>query len=601
MTVGRRWRGRTIGLGVVAVVAGLLAGVKVQSSGAERVDRIFVAATIDQDGGARIQEVIDYDFGPFGRRGIFRDVPDLQNGSPISVDSLTAPDTFIVEDPQAPSRCAVSITSFGERQAGRICIGEPDITIDGRHRYTINYELDTLVVDNNIGLDWMAIGDTWTVDIDEAEIHLLAPNELELSSCVVLGSFGSVCDIEPIAPGHIRVIVSGLRGLDSEWDMPSEAVRIKATFGQPVPPPGPAPLASAMNPDNDRGFLFGAGAGLLATVIPSGLIAARASRAGREQAWDGSAIDTRYGPAVHADHEPTPAQSMPPPPATVRLRSEAELRKMAAVEYLPPEGLEPWQGGVLVDSDVRTNHQTAWLLQHAADGHIAFEGSDPTYLVRGPNTFDDSALETMLGGRNEVQLGEYDAQFAAGWEEASSQQAESLGDPYLWVEAGESSRNKAGCFGILAAAIGFLIVLILGSGGSIGFPILIIGCVLIGGGAASITTSSDLRVRTPAGSALFVHLEGFRRFIQTATVREVEWAAENRLLSQYSAWAVALGEAKNWCDLAAQSATAARLDPYGAGLAGTAGGLGAMAASSATSPSSSSSGGGGGGGGGGSW
>ena len=55
-----------------------------------------------------------------------------------------------------------------------------------------------------------------------------------------------------------------------------------------------------------------------------------------------------------------------------------------------------------------------------------------------------------------------------------------------------------------------------------------------------------LPARTAEGSALTLRTESFRRFLAASEGPHVEWAWKHGLLREYSAWAVALGEASTW-------------------------------------------------------
>ena len=178
------------------------------------------------------------------------------------------------------------------------------------------------------------------------------------------------------------------------------------------------------------------------------------------------------------------------------------------------------------------------------------------------------------------------------------------------------ARACAGCGGILGILVIGAIVLVMMSG-SVGsafgalerLPIAAIAAAVLSFIVASAAYSGMLPARSAQGSALALRTESFRRFLHASEGSHVEWAWNNNLLREYSAWAVALGEADAWSkaleranipEPARMSATP--LIMYGA-----------MSSinSSRTAPSSSGSsgggggggfsGGGGGGGGGGSW
>ncbi|MGK2928316.1 MAG: hypothetical protein ACSLFO_01935, partial [Acidimicrobiales bacterium] len=63
----------------------------------------------------------------------------------------------------------------------------------------------------------------------------------------------------------------------------------------------------------------------------------------------------------------------------------------------------------------------------------------------------------------------------------------------------------------------------------------------------------ELRVRTPEGSALYVDVEGFRRYLSDVEAADIERAAEAGVLHDHLAWAVALGETAAWTSAVRQS------------------------------------------------
>ena len=135
----RKWDVLWMVLIVVALAVGALIAAAVADT--ERISGYWTAATIDPSGSARIVEVIDYDFGLETRRGIFRDVPGLAPDAQVTVTATDAPDDTLLQDLGGSTR---------------IRIGNPDITITGRHRYTIEYGLDTVVSGDQVA--WDAVG-----------------------------------------------------------------------------------------------------------------------------------------------------------------------------------------------------------------------------------------------------------------------------------------------------------------------------------------------------------------------------------------------------------------------------------------------------------
>ena len=136
-----------------------------------------------------------------------------------------------------------------------------------------------------------------------------------------------------------------------------------------------------------------------------------------------------------------------------------------------------------------------------------------------------------------------------------------------------------------------------------------LGALLAGAGLTAALRSWELLVRTAQGSAIWLRVESFRRFIANSEVRHAESAARMGLLRQYTAWAVALDELDHWTE----AVEAAALEPSSSfsssdlAFVAAAPSFSSATTSTFTAPSSSGGGGGGGvgggggGGGGGSW
>jgi hypothetical protein len=161
----------------------------------------------------------------------------------------------------------------------------------------------------------------------------------------------------------------------------------------------------------------------------------------------------------------------------------------------------------------------------------------------------------------------------------------------------------AGVGGLVLAGAGAALAARAGAGWLV---LVAAGGLLAGVGAAAAVGAWELRVRTPAGAALWLRTESFRRFLAASEAHHAEEAARLGHLRQYTAWAVAVGEVDRWSKAVAASSVAAA-DPAVARYPLLAPALLHDTSQSAKQPSSSGSGGGGGvgggagGGGGGSW
>src|SRR5512132_3596828 len=359
MRIRRRRRIDIAVLAGVVVLAGLAAVAGVVAGAPERVARLWAGAELDGDGGASITEVIDDDFAARQRHGIYRDIPGL--------------------DPADPDQVQVT----GTAHQPRLRIGDPDRTVSGRHRYTIDYHLSGVAPGGRLA--WDAVGTSWTVPIDQVELHVAAPVRLEEVVCVrgVAGS-PAPCQATQPEPGHL---VATLEDLD-----PGQGITLYATAGArlaaapalPTPPtgvpadPGTGPLPPAL----------AATLAALAGAVPATWLV---RRAGRERVTTGAAAEAAFGPGAGPERRVDPA----------------DLGQLATVEFVPPAELTPAQGGVLLAEEVRPEHKVAWLIGAAIDGYLDLEGEGrPVTLVRLPRQGPPSYLLDMaFSGRERLTLG----------------------------------------------------------------------------------------------------------------------------------------------------------------------------------------------------
>lgn len=578
-TSRRRFDVALLGLGAVALGAvALVGGV---AGDTERVTRMWVGSALDADGGARIVEVIDYDFGYATKHGIFRTIPGLSSDSPVRVASTSAPDGIAAKTPELVS---------GEPGIN-LKIGDPNVTITGRHRYKIDYALPELA---SLGhLAWDAVGTGWTVPVTQTEVHVVAPfrfSELTCSS----GSTGSTggCVLTQPDPGHLVATVGSLSAGEGITIQAERGLQLDAAPSLPTPPID-AP------DDPGTGLAKPAALALIAALGSSAATSRLVRRRGRERVGTGGVADAAWAGGGG--------------PASEVLMDQTELASMATTEFAPPEGLTAAHGGIILTEGVRPEHKVAWLIEAAIAGAVELVEQDhkAIRLVRGAGGLPETnaILDVAFAGRPEIELGAYDPKFAAGW----SQVGASLGDwqqhSGLWDPAGDRRRAIVRGLGVVVGLVGTVGV---GGGGALAsrwgaqwLPLVAVAAALAGAGFAATVRGWELRVRTPAGSGLWLRVESFRRFLAGSEAFHAEEAAKRGVLREYTAWAVAVGEIDRW----QRSVAGSTVIPQDAGLGYVfmAPLLLSSTSSASTAPSSSggggggSVGGGGGGGGGGSW
>jgi len=561
MRTGARRRVDAILLAIAVLVVGGAAAVGAALGDGERISAMWVGAEIGGDGDARIVEAIDWDFGPTAHHGIFRDVPGLRPDAPVSVSSATAPD---------------DVQLSGSSLQTRIRIGDPDRTIRGRHRYTITYPLGGVAPGGRLA--WDAVGTSWPVSVAEVEIHAVAPFQLQDARCVQ-GAAGAdtPCDVSQPEPGHLVARADALSAAEGVTLYATAGRRLAAAPGLPAPPSG-AP------DDPGTGVLL---PGLLAAAVALAG-AAPASRlvrlAGRERVATGGSADAAWGGTG----------------GEARIDAD-KLASLATIEFVPPSELTPAQGGVVLAEAVRGEHRVAWLIGAAIDGYVELEGdgSDLT-LLRLPRRDGSTAytMDTAFAGRERLRLGTYDERFARAWDAVGGELAAWQRSCGLWDPAGEHRRILVRVVGCVVALAGLVIA---GAGGAAAnrwgaawLALVVFGALLAGAGLAAAVRAWELRVRTAAGSGLWLRVESFRRFLAGSEAHHADEAAKRGVLREYTAWAVAVGEIDRWSRVVAASGAAR--DPAGH-YAAIAPSLYTATSATSTEPSSSNGGGGGGGGG----
>ena len=345
MGTRRRRRIDAVLLAAAVLLVGVAAAAAAVAARTERIAGLWAGAQVAAGGAARIVEVIDYDFGSQPRHGIFRDVPGLDPADPVQVAS-----------PSAPAQVEVT----GTAHQTRLRIGDPERTVTGRHRYTIAYRLAGVAPGGRLA--WDAVGTSWPVGIAEAELHVAAPYRLEDARCVQ-GATGSAepCRVAQPEPGHLVATVEGLDAGEGVTLYASAGARLPAAPALPAPPPPPADPGTGPIPP----ALVAAAAALAGAIPTSWLV----RRAGRERVATGGAAEAAFGPAGRGARGAGGAGAGAP----VDRIDAADLAGLATVEFVPPRELTPAQGGVLLAEAVRPEHQVAWLIGAAVDGHLDLE------------------------------------------------------------------------------------------------------------------------------------------------------------------------------------------------------------------------------------
>ena len=582
------------------------AGAQVQIG--ERIVAYDTQIRIGADGVLTIRETIDYDFSSYERHGIYRDIPTAflwepdrryERIYPLEVVDVRAsggaPAGYVVEN------AGPGIT--------RIRIGDPDVSISGRHRYEITYRVEGALngFDDHVELYWNAIGAEWTVPIDRATASVQAPARVTDAACYA-GPQGSTqaCQAAQVR-GQVARFQGGqldpYEGLTVVIAMPPDAV------------PTPAPilrerwsLARAYRLDAPRGIAAGA---LLVGVIAG--LGWLGWMKGRDRLFRGSQVDEVMGgdPAVGDRAVPV-------------FQADAS----APVEFAPPEDLRPGQIGTLVDERANPLDVTATIVDLAVRGHLVIQeipkegwfGKPDWRLVRleepedGLLQFERTLLAGLFRDGNEVLVSSLRTAFVTRLQRVQEALYRDAVAKKWFRGRPDVVRLRWTAIGIAATIAGLAAAIALAAWTTWGW----IGLPLALGGIGLLALAGRMPARTAAGTAMLRRVRGFRTVIETAETHMARWAEQENVFTRYLPYAVVFGLTDKWAGafagLAAEAPTfyvssrpfvahefAEAIDGFTVTTGGT------LATSPPSSSGSSgfggggSSGGGGGGGGGGSW
>ena len=568
MPITRRRRIAAVVVVAASLIFGGLVALVSAVSDTERITGYWVGAVLADDG-LRVTEVIDYDFGIEARHGIWRRVPDV------------IPTSLRASSPTAPADAQISEWDW----AASIRVGDPDVTIVGRHRYRIDYLLPIESVLQDGLFSWDAIGLEWGVPISDIHIELSLSDDLGAPTCLRGDRWTSEpCDLRLVEPGRYATSVDGVATYDG--------VTISGRFdGSGAPASAPEPPDEAID-DPGFGVLTPFLLATAAAIVGAAFAARHARRLGRERVWRGGAADAAFGEGDDG--------------LGSQLVDETDLAEMATIEFEPPEAMSAVEGGILLAERVDDAHLSAWLLESAIRDEITIERDDEegVTISRGDARAHPSSqrlLNGFFGFRTEFTLKGYDSTFADGWRDLGDELGDWIDGAVHWDPAGRRRRTRALVFGIvgglLALGLTGLMAALTARVGGVAVLGLVVFAVLVGAAIGIVANANELLVRTEAGSALWLRIESFRRFLEQSEARHVTEAAEKGVLRQYTAWAVALGESKAWT---AAVERAAEDNPdlqatLGRDIAFASAGAGVASAARAASISPSSGGGGGGG------
>jgi uncharacterized protein (TIGR04222 family) len=475
----------------------------------------------------RITETFDQDFGDANRHGPQRAIPN-DYGAPTDVEASS---------PDAPA----DVTLIDGGFETIIRIGDPDVNVTGQHRYVLTYTLPESQLERGfLAIDVIA-GDQFDTDYAEAVVRGF---ELDDPRCFV-----------------------GFNGAETECELEHDDGFYRATF-EPLPKftgiTIDGVIVDTMDPVDidppplpDRRDDYSLELAIVIAVlglVGAGAVYMWARRHGRNEVFAGGAADAAFGEL------PAPNPDGSSRAISTSLVTDDKLDDMATIEFVPPKGLQPWEGAVLLDEKLNDATVQAWLSGLAGRGAIEIDDSDDEVKIGSGlrraelDASDAALLDDLIGRDGPYQTGTYDPKFAAAWRNVAGMQKERIADSGWWRHTSPGSPFK----GAGSASVGLILLAVFGAisakvAGSVfsafaSWPAALLLGLLFPALIAYFAYSAMLPARSAQGSALALRTESFRRFLHASEAQHVEWAWKHDLLREYSGWAVALGEAEAWAD-----------------------------------------------------
>jgi hypothetical protein len=489
----------------------------------ERFEAKTIVVRPEGTNGLRITEYIDFDTGSTKRRGFFRELP-LAYGIPQDI---------VGTSPNAPADLEI----IWLVNAVKIRIGNPDITIRGRFRYVLEYTLPEANLEGGrLNLDVVGVEDT--LSTERITVYLTG---MRLASGVcTTGQSRSLdlCDIGADPVGYVAT--ASLK--------PGQGMFVGGRVAElidPLPVLEPSLLPPRQYPATWYRALILAAVAALAL----GAMWWWSARRGRNEVTGVSASDAAFSTGMGT-----------------RKVTDAQLERLATLEVSPPPSLTPWEGAVLLREAVDDSTIEAWFGYAEAKGRIELSELRQRLVITDrpdaprltPN--EEVVLRCLFGdGSTRFEVKGYDERFANAWENIRIHQLQVVKQAGWWRGSvgNHSGRvHPAIMGGALAALFGVLAPGVVGwhavtnpAEGVTAIGRLPVAVAVVAGVALLVgwILYSRLRAaRTALGSALALRTMSFRRFLAESEGRHVEEAWKRGVLREYSAWAVALGEADTW-------------------------------------------------------
>lgn len=537
-------------------------GLATPVSTADKATSFHVEYVLGRDGSVSVTENISWEFPSGGNRhgierlikarGGYQDREDVYREYEMTDVSAMSPSG-------APDQ--VSVSEFGA--FNRIRVGSPDETVHGVQRYVVKYRLANYV--------------NGFTDHAEFYFNLIDPsneNVYENVSATVTGP----------APIDRAECFNGELGSTSRCEGTPGAT---ATFSAPDAGPGqgvsilaslPRTAFDALAPDLREGGVsedgsvvttataralgaLGIGAGVTLPLLAAGVMGTLVYTRGRDEQYAGL----------------TPGLTPGTDQSGHVMRGQAPT---VAVQFTPPEGVQPGMLGTVIDESANTVDVAATVVDLAVRGFLTMGETESGMFGKGDwrliraapapdsplHPYEAKLLEGIFVLGDSVLLSDLKNHFSGTLGSVQSAMYAEAVQRGWFRESPERQRRVWTGFGKLLVVGGVASVVWLGGGFSAlfqgsGMPVppgavLGVGVALAGG--ILWFMGRKMAARTADGSAVLAQSKGFRQYLVTAEANQIRWEEAEEIFSRYLPYAIVFGVAEKWASTFEQVARAAQ-------------------------------------------